>query len=265
MSFKEPNEVYTAAPRSTPSPLPLYIPDPSIQGDAFDQILQNRGIRFIHKIAIPCPNMTSINSNNHDPNCEFCDNSQILHLSGKEVWGVFGSNTLEKMFEIQGVWEVGTAAITFPTLFPDGTSADFNTFDHLECPDFIVRLNDIKEYEPTSNKRQKLRYKIVNMCHMTSVRNGSLYVYEDGVDFTIVEGEISWLLGKEPSYNDSSLIGEVLSITYTAHPVYAVLNMMHEMRVTQEFIGGQKIAKRLPQQVLVKRDFLTTGSDLESP
>ena len=265
MSFKEPNEVYPSAPQSTPSPIPLYIPDPSIKGDAFDQILQNRGIRFIHRIAVPCPNMTSINSNNHDPNCEFCDNSQILHLSGKEIWGVFGSNTLEKMFEIQGVWEVGTAAITFPTLFPDGLSADFNTFDHLECPDFIVRLNDLKEYEPTSNGRQKLRYRIVDMCHMTSVRNDSLYVYEDGVDFTIVNGEISWLPGKAPSYNDSSLIGEVLSITYTAHPVYAVLNMMHEMRVTQEFIGGTKIAKRLPQQVLVKRDFLTTGSDPESP
>ena len=267
MSITKPDTVYPNAPRTTASPLPIYIPDPSIQGAAFDQLLQNRGIRFIHKIAVPCPNIKSLDANNHDPDCEFCDNSQILHLSGKEIWGVFTSNTLEKMFEIQGVWEVGTAVVTLPTEFGDGTQAEFNTFDHLECPDFQVRLNDLKEYEPTSTGRQKLRYKIVDVCHMTSVRGDSLFVYTKGVDFTVTDGEIEWLLNKEPSFDSANQIGEVLSITYTANPVYAVLNVMHELRVTQEYdtVSGTKIAKRLPQQVLVKRDFLLTGADEESP
>lgn len=265
--FTEPDKVYPNAPRTSSSPLPIYIPDPSIKGDAFNQILQNRGIRFIHKIAVPCPNMTSINSNNHDPQCPFCDNSQLLHLPGKEIWGVFTSNTLEKMFEVQGVWEIGTAVVTFPVEFNDGGQAEFNTFDHLECPDFLVRLNDLKEFEPTTNDRQKLRYPIVEICHMTSVRSGVLFVYAEGVDFIITDGEIEWLTGKKPSFDIANDIGEVLSITYTAHPVYAVLNLMHELRVTQEFDAttGEKIARRLPQQVLVKRDFLVTGSDLENP
>lgn len=267
MSFTKPDQVYPSAPRTSSSPLPQYIPDPSIKGDAFNQLLQNRGIRFIHKIAVPCPNIKSLDANNHDPDCEFCDNSQILHLPGKEIWGVFTSNTLEKMFEIQGLWEIGTAVITLPTEFEDGAQAEFNTFDHLECPDFLVRLNDLKEYEPTSTGRQKLRYKIVDICHMTSVRGDSLFVYEKDVDFVVEDGEIKWLLGKAPSYDDANMIGEVLSITYVANPVYAVLNVMHELRVTQELdtATGTKIAKRLPQQVLVKRDFLLTGADAENP
>ena len=48
----------------------------------------------------------------------------------------------------------------------------------------------------------------------------------------------------------------MLSITYAANPVYNVLQTLHELRVTQELVNGEKVAKRLPQQVLVKRDFL---------
>jgi hypothetical protein len=262
--FDKPSKVYNNAPRSTSSPLPIYIPDPSIRVDAFDQILQNRGIRFLHKIAAPCPNMKSLDSNNHDPFCQFCDNSQTLHLPGKEIWGVFTSNSLEKMFEVQGVWEVGTAVVSLPTEFPDGTQADFSTFDHLVCPDFLVRLTDLKEYEPTTSGKQKVRYPIVDIVYMTSVRNNLLYDYKKGVDFEITDGEIEWIPGKEPSYDDAAVVGEVISITYTANPVYAVLNVMHEMRVTQEMnSAGQKVARRMPQQVLVKRDFLVTGPDAE--
>ena len=53
-------------------------------------------------------------------------------------------------------------------------------------------------------------------------------------------------------------MGQVISITYNANPVYTVQNVLHEMRVSQEYdiATGQKIARRLPQQVLVRRDFL---------
>jgi len=96
---------------------------------------------------------------------------------------------------------------------------------------------------------------------MTSVRSGNLYIFIDGVDFLIENGGIKWLI--PPFYNDMEEMGEVVSITYTANPVYAVLNVMHELRVTQEydFMTGEKKAYRLPQQVLVKRDFLINDKE----
>ena len=252
----EPNASYDSAPRSTASPIQGLISDPSINGDAFNQLLQNRGIRFIHHVATPCPNMKDLNSNNHDPNCPFCDNSQIIHLEGKEIWGTFTSNSLEKMFEVQGVWEIGTAVISFPTMYMDKEQADFNAFDKLICPDFQVRLNDLIQYEPTNNDIQYLRYPIVKIQNMTSVVDDALYTYTVDVDFTIEDGGIKWI--NKPLYDDMIELGEVISVTYVANPVYAVLNVMHELRVTQEFdiMTGQKVAKRLPQQILVKRDFL---------
>jgi len=254
MSLDKPNQPYTNPPNSYPSPMPINIPDVSIRGESWDQLAENRGIRFIHRVAAPCPNMRSLVDNNHDPDCPFCDGSQILYVQDKEIFGTFSSNTLEKMFEIQGVWEIGTAVITFPTEYADGAQADFNIFDKLVCPDFQVRLSDLKEYDGTGNTGTK--YPIISVFDMTSVANGVLKKYVQGTDFTIVDGNISWIQGREPGYDDIEEMGEVLSITYSANPVYNVLQTLHEIRATQQMVNGQKIAKRLPQQVLVKRDFL---------
>lgn len=261
----KPSHLYPATPTTSPSPIPMVIPDPSIKGAAFDQILQNRGIRFIHRSAAPCPNMTSLNASNHDPNCPFCDESQIVHLPGKEIFGVFTSNTLEKMYEIQGVWEIGSAVVTFPTEYADGTQADFNTFDWLVCPDFEVKLSDIKEYDLQDATGIELRYPVVKIDNMMSVRNGQMYYYQENVDYTIVDGDIKWISGMEPSFDLASQTGEVISILYTANPVYSVLNVMHELRVTQEYdiATGKKVARRLPQQVLVRREFLVNPAEKE--
>ena len=258
MSIDKPNQPYNNPENTFESPMPTYIPDVSMRSEAFDQLAQNRGIRFLHKVAIPCPNMKRLVDNNHEPDCSFCDGSQLLYLPEKEIFGTFTNNTLEKMFEIQGVWEVGTAVISFPTEYPDGTQADFNTFDKLSCPDFQIRLSDLKEYESSGNviTTTGTKYPILHISDMTSIQSNAIKKYIDGVDFNIVNGEIEWVSGKEPAYNDIEEIGEVLSITYAANPVYNVLQSLHEIRATQQMVGGQKVARRLPTQVLVKRDFL---------
>jgi hypothetical protein len=113
------------------------------------------------------------------------------------------------------------------------------------------------EYKRTSNKQQKLRYPITTVDYMASVENGVLVTYVNGVNFNIVDGNIEWITGKEPTWMAAADRGVTLSISYYAHPIYTVLQTMRELRVTQEMVDGQKIARRLPQEVLVKRDFLT--------
>lgn len=213
---------------------------------------------------MPCPNLRSLSDNSHTPGCPFCDNSGIMYYKENEIFGTWASNTLQKMFEVQGVWEVGTAIISFPTEYLTGEQADFKTYDQLVIPDFEIRLDDIIEYEPTPNRRQRLRYPINSIESMASVVNGQLKVYQAGVDFNIVDGDIEWVAGQLPSYNQNSETGEVISINYTANPVYTVLNVMHELRATQEMgMDGVKKAKRLQQQVLVKRDFLVQEDSRE--
>lgn len=262
MALDKPSQSYPKSTGSFQPMMPIILPDPSIKGAAFDELLNNRGIRFIHRIAAPCPNMTSLSDNNHNPDCTFCDQSQILYVSEKEIIGVLSSNTLEKLFEIQGVWDVGTAAITFPAEYADGEQADFNVFDQLLCPDFQIRLSELKEYDGDDNLVTQTKYPIQKVVNITSTHGNVLKLYKEGEDFDLVDGDIHWIAGREPSYNDIECIGEVISVTYTANPAYNVIQTLHELRVTQELVNGVKTARRLPQQVLVRRDFLfRTGVD----
>jgi hypothetical protein len=255
--MQTPNGQYPLSPTSVQSPMPNFIQDPSIRGLSFDQLLQNRGIRFIHKPATPCPNMLRLENNSHVPDCKFCNNTGMLYYAEREIVGVFQGNSLEKLFEQQGVWEQGSAILTLPSMYADGTQADFNTFDKLEIPDFEIRIWQLLEYQPTTNRQQTLRYPIISIDYISSIVNNTIKVYQVGVDFNITaDGAIEWVYGRTPSFNAATGIGEVLTVTYLAHPVYLVLQSMRELRITQEYVNGVKIAKRLPQEVMIKRDFL---------
>lgn len=266
MSMDRPNKPYPTppptSPLSTPSPMPLYIPDPSIKGVSFDQLISQRGIRMIHKKAIPCMNMESVTYQAHQPDCQFCDDSGILYYDNKEIWGVFTGNSIEKTFEAHGVWEIGTAVVTLPTEYPDGTQADFNTYDKLVVPDFTVRLWELKEYEPTQDGKQRLRYDATKVEYASSISDGVQKFYQSGTDFNVTdEGYIEWIAGKQPNYDYANQRGEVIGWAYFANPVYIVLQCLRELRITQELVGGIKQARRLPQQVLVRRDFMADNAE----
>ena len=243
--------------------MPLWIPDPSIKGAAFDQLLNQRGIRIVHKKSAPCPNIETVFDNSHNPNCPICDDG-LLFYTEKEIWGVFYSNSLEKNFEYQGIWEIGNAIVTLPTQYPDGTPAEFNTYDQLVIADFQVRMWELKEYRLTANNQQELRYPIFDIEYVASAVNNVLVVYQKGVHFNIADGNIQWINGQTPYFNVAENKGDVYVIQYYSNPVYNVLQHLRELRITQELnLQGQKIAKRLPQQVLVKRDFLRNKSRKE--
>jgi hypothetical protein len=258
------NGTYPTSPTSYNPTSSLLIPDPSLRGISFDQLLQNRGIRFIHRLAAPCPNINNVEDNGHDPNCQVCDGNGMFYYREKEIWGVFSSNSLQKNFEMQGIWEIGSAMVTLPTEYPDGTTAEFNTYDQLVIPDFTVRLWELKEYEPRPDGQQ-MRYPITSVDYMASYDNSStLKEYKEGEDFNLVNGKISWIPGKEPEYNNVDERGDVFTINYFANPVYNVIQHLRELRVSQELVNGSKVPLKLPQQVLVKRDFLANSPETEA-
>lgn len=263
MPMDKPNAPYPSVSTSVQSPMPFQIPDPSIRGDSWDQLLRERGIRFIHKRATPCPNMTALDDNNHDPECPYCDNAGMLYYDEREIIGAFQSNSLEKTFEQHGIWETGSAVVSMPSVYEDGTPADFNTFDQLLIPDFEIRLWQLFEYEPRPQNKQRLRYPVKKIEYMASIRGGVLKPYQVDVDFTITaDGDIQWIAGREPYYNSATNMGEILTLAYFANPVYVVLQPLRELRVSQEMnAGGAKQARRLPQQILVRRDYFVNPNE----
>jgi len=261
----KPGQIYPNVITSTPQFMPPQIPDQSIRGASFDQLLQQRGIRFTHRRAIPCFNVNDLDQNSHDPMCTVCDGSGIYYYREKEIYGVFSSNSLQKMFEHHGVWDVGSAVVTLPVEYPDGEQADFCMFDQLVIPDFTVRMWELKEFVPTTGLLQQVRYPIHNIDFIASAANNIVKEYKVGVDFNITsDGKIQWISGKQPAYDNVNERGDVYTVSYFANPVFTVLQHLHELRITQEMdASGSKIAKRLPQNILVRRDFLRNSPETE--
>lgn len=271
MSMDRPNKPFPNPPAtsltSSPSPMPMWLPDPSIKGASFDQLLSQRGVRFIHHKAIPCMNVKSTEFGAHTPDCQFCDDSGIIYYESHEIWGVFSGNSIEKTFEAHGIWETGSAVVTLPTMYPDGTQADFNTFDRLEMPDYTVRLWELKGYEPRPGNAQDLRYPVEKVEFASSITDGVQKFYYPMVDFNVdTDGAIVWIDGRQPVYDANLERGEVVGWAYFAKPIYVVLQSLRELRITQELIGGVKTTIRLPQQILVRRDFMVgSGEKIVNP
>jgi hypothetical protein len=200
--------------------------------------------------------MESMDDNNHNPLCPHCDGSGILYYRDKEIFGVLVSNSVEKQFEYNGIWETGTAVVTFPASYADGEQAEFSLYDRLVVQDYTVRLWEKKEYEPRAGGLQQLRYPIHNVENLITVTDTTVTEFVEGVDFNIVDGLIEWVPGKEPEYDEVNEMGQVFSVSYYANPVYIVMQPMRELRVTQQMLpNGTKVSIRLPQQVVVKRDY----------
>lgn len=241
--------------------MPVIQPDPSIRRDSFNEMIQKRGVRFFHSKAYPCSNMKSLEDNNHDVLCPHCDGSGILYYDRREIFGAFSSNSIERQFEKNGVYEIGTVMVTVPTEYPDGVEADFSMFDRMEVVDFEVRLWELKEYRPTVSGLQQLRYPIVKTSRVEAVTAASRREFLEGTDFNIVDGKISWVAGRAPNYDSAIDRGQVYSVNYYCKPIYVVLNPLRELRVTQELVDGNRQARRMPQQLVLRRDFYVNGPE----
>lgn len=256
-TMSKPNGIFTPSETSTSPMFPINLPDPSSYKQNFDQLLQRRGIKFKHYKALPCPNIKLLDDNSHDPTCTHCDGSGIIYYEPRDIVGVFSSNSVEKQFEYQGAWEIGSAMVTMPSEYDNGDQADFTLYDKLEVLDYTVRLWELKEYEPRPDSKQQLRYPIEKVGYLITVSGNQMKEYVQDVDFTIDDGQIKWTQGRTPSYDYSNDMGQTYSVSYWANPVFIVLQPMRELRVTQQMLpDGTKISVRLPQQLVIKRDFL---------
>ena len=238
---------------------PNDLPDPQLDPKAFEELIKNRGLRWQHFKATQCPNIPDLETNQHDPNCQICENGMLFY-GGDEVHGIFQQNKLERMYEIQGVWDIGEAVVTFSAYADaeDGTpgrgeAIDLQNFDKLVCLDYEFRWQELIEHSPLGVDR--LRYPALQVEFLSTK---SKQYYPD-VDFIIDDdGMIKWITQNQPNYDQRNSRGEVFTIAYTARPVFYVVNLIHEIRATkaQDFVTKEITAVRLPQQVLIRRDYL---------
>lgn len=272
MPPRRPGHQFPKAPGLIQPTTPRPLPDPSFDPEGFDELVTNRGLRWLHLKAAYCPNVLNLEVQEHDPNCKKCENGYLFFDTndGRPIMGMMQNNKLERLFEIQGLWEQGDAVVTFTSYAdgPDGAVGQgpvnsFKVADKLMCLDYTFDWNERLEHQPAGLDR--LKYPAVSVEFLADKNQR----YMEGVDFEITpEGDIHWLAGgKKPVLDNARNKGGIFTIVYQAHPIFYVMSLLHEIRATKGVSREtQKLETiRLPQQLLIRRDYMFSRSKSEGP
>jgi hypothetical protein len=249
-------------PSNAPGPWVFQQPDEAqmyvgLNGRNFEADINNRGIIMIHAKPMPCPNVNDVDSPDHSPSCNKCENGMIYY-GHKECKVIFMGNSNSRNFTMQGSMDIDSATFIVPTTYLDGTPLDVQFYDRFMCPleDFKIRYYQRVEYSQTMKDR--LHFPAVAV---DKIIDGTIE-YKEGIDFKIEEGYIRWISGGNcPGYDINLDKGRVYSINYYTLPVFSVTSLPHQLRTAIEMDkDGNPFYKRYPQLVGVRKDFLPHNS-----
>lgn len=220
---------------------PIALRNIDLSRKAFDDLIQNQGIDLVLKKVSICPNRTSIHQESHNINCDFCDSGYIYYDS-VEFKGVLQTSGLEKIIKDAGSWVTGTAMITAPN------QIRFDYFDKIEVSGAKARFNQLIERDSDSNI-DRAHFRITNVFNLVD-SNNKKYGLES--DYTVTsQGYIQWISDNRPED------GQIYTLSFEYTPKFVVLDHLKFVRDVIE--GGEH--KNLPQQILVRIDYLTEFND----
>jgi hypothetical protein len=234
-----------------------------------NQLVEDLGIRVRIWKSTTCPNMKSIESFDHDPTCNICDNNMI-DFDCYESIAIFQQQDLVEQFKVHGTFHIDEVLATFKI------GISLQTFAKIEVLDFVEDFYElIQRRKVTSNPNSLidvLKYSACSVDAVFVVRGNTTVRFYEGADFEIdVNGSIRWLGTNRP--NDK----EIYSVYYKFHPVFRAVKAVHRHRYSQynvlRDLKNSSIPEtayktldnrtyvKLPETWVLKRDYLLDRKD----
>jgi len=221
---------------------------------AFDNFCNTYGVRFIHFRAAPCPigldDPTDIRRTHDDHSS--CSNGFIYTAIGR-VTGIFSSNSTSVMKLDPAFVDGSTVSVTFPRFYDSDPGHRFllRPYDRLFLEEEGITVGGTNLQKRRQDGRaDRLNFPAVAVHQLIdSSGNG----YQQGLDFIIDRGDISWLPGKGPR------AGQTYSIWYEYTPYWYVSRLIHEIRVVPvaSFLNAKQIHnERLSFGAILQREYV---------
>lgn len=229
-----------------------------------DQLVEDLGVRVRVWKSTTCPNMTSIESMDHDPNCAVCSNNMI-DFDCFETIAMFQQQSLNEQFKVQGTFSIDEVLVTFKA------GVSIQTFAKVEILDFEEEFYELIQRQEGSDT-DRLKYPACKVTAAFVIRNGQKVRFHFGVDFDLdLNGSIVWKGSHKPDDR------EIYSVYYFYHPVYRVTKAVHRDRFSQfnnlrelnnsnvapsaiRTVNGRTFVK-LPEEWILRRDYLMDRKD----
>lgn len=241
----------------------------SFDAEAFDDAVRSQGVRLVHYAATRCPvGMTDMDEiRRPHPDHEGCTNGFLYTKTGA-ITALFTGNSKHKNPEEMGFWDGSTVQVTFPRQYDETGEpifvAPFDRF-YLEEEDIVVPIWQLFMHHESGIDR--LKYPVAQIQQL--IDSAGLR-YTQGSDFSVTSsGELRWT-GRRPVPNldlggPAPTRGAVCSVRYLYRPYWYVGQIVHELRVTQISDGPDRSIQRMPQAVVLHREYVALTREQEEP
>jgi hypothetical protein len=236
----------------------------SFDGAAFDDVVRDHGVKFVHWRSMRCPvGMIDKHSDRRPhPHHQNCSNGFVYTRAG-DITGLFTSNNNKiDQNDIGGI-DGGTAQVTLPREYDDSDEeVQIAPYDRLYLAEDIITVPQQQLVEAHVTGRDRLLRPIVKVLDLLDA-TGKTYGPDD---YSIVDGQIVWRNGG-PGYDAETGRGTIYSIRYTYRPYWYVDRVIHQIRVAQVEDGVDRRVMRMPQSFVIQREYIfeKEENDRQSP
>lgn len=212
----------------------------------FDQIVLDQGVQVKVYRTTFCPNVKSIDSAEHEIDCQICGGGGFIDRLPLCTWAHLNSQSLGKNKQSEGLIEENQVQGTFL----QGIALQYFT---------LVELIDFTESFYQRVKRQEgnldvLRYPAtqVNLCI-----DSKGVIYREGINFTLnKDGNLKWKPNKGPAS------GIIFSIHYETKVRYRAIRASHSNRFAQvDRPGGLVEMVKMNEEWTLEKEYLANRID----
>jgi hypothetical protein len=192
-----------------------------------------------------------------------------LYTKVGTITALFTGNSKHKNLEDVGFYDGSTVQVTLPREYddPPGESIFVAPFDrfYLEEESLVVPI--WQQFIHHESGRDRLKYPAVKV--QTLIDSAGIRYFQ-GSDFTVTsEGELRWI-GNQPTPQldlggSTTTRGAVCSVRYLYRPYWYVGQIVHELRVTQISDGADRSIQRMPQAIVLHREYVALTRDQNDP
>jgi len=201
---------------------------------AFEKLLDQKGLCFKWEKATIC--FCAREDGTTDPSCDACLGYGWLYFDPIDITVVVTTLRNIDAFSDQGVqgnWILGKVSITSPA------KHNLSFKDRLTSRDSQITYSELLFI----GSKETLRYPALEVVFLAS----EAQIFEEGVDFNIVDGAIVFVPSSKPSDGTS------VTIRYITNPSYIILEAIHEIRDT---VLRPNTFTRMPRNHLAELDYL---------
>jgi hypothetical protein len=226
----------------------------SLDAGAFDDAIRSQGVIFVHHRAMKCPVGSSDVYDTHRPHPDHsgCSNGFILTPAGK-VTCLFINNSKDSQFQDVGIMDFSTVQAVVPRLYDDNDEEVLmSPFDRLYLSNEGITVVNWEQKEHTPTGIDKLTFPVVKVQDLIDNLGNR---YQQDRDFQITNGSIQWS-DNNPGVDPETGRGRIFSIRYLYTPFFYVKRVLHELRVAQIDGPTGRELEKMPQAVLLQREFV---------